>query len=1423
MEAGKWSICGASCHFWIVQTKVILDERDQELRENATSPSWFIYDTIVNDELGATDHGFPKYTYKVGPRWLGSSVSFEKHDTPPISILKTSCFCGKFSNKKQEWRECDRCGDRFHVNCSVKPHMKAMVSDLSVCVLCEPQIYGFYPFEGVIFTQHKNDHEDRTIEPYRIIDCKLSYSSSPSKFRWVSRANSEHIVAETQLSSSSDRFLILLRRLISDGNAICHSRIVIANDTSISIEVHVFLHAENFRNSYDPYTPCIRKNIRQWMKLVYSKPDDDPNDELACLYNYKVRPFSSLHEFYECIKADKYLKETSEPVGLLTTLLPFQRRALSWMMKREGENLIIDDLFQLIWTSISLDTGETIYYNRWNGVILSVPVDSSLTVNGGILAEEMGLGKTVELLSLILKHPRDSRDRVFLDNGLLPSRATLIISPSLIVTQWKDEILMHAPHLSVFLYEGVHKFGMPIEILADYDIVLTTYEILRQEVYFSKEDHAVSLRNAKKYQSPRSPLVQIQWWRVCIDEAQMVETPTSKVAEMTSRLNACYLWAVTGTPIGRNGFEDLFGLIVFLRMYPFNRRLWWRWLATYVYRMNPNLFYDFFRNFMWRNTKFHVEDEISIPPQEDEITRLNFSAIEEHFYDQLYQECRELYEHSQTDTKKQSLFESSLLRLRQSCCHPQITGYASKIGSASIQSMDDVFHMMLRQANSELGSLERMLVQFILRRGMMNELQKKFDDAIEIYSRVLEITRDHKQSLEYEETVTTLTADTSQDNDEKFLSEFKSTEIGLSVSEEEGDEEEDYSLENDRLGKTRKDSLRLWRELEHRTLFNLASVHLELENKSVSDTLFADAETVRKQLMATMEDSVTRFMKRLEDFQQNNSLFTDTSLYLPMPRFSGGLLSKDLFTKLRKLTESLNQEVDELKSCHQAIVTIGLQSTHTNYEEDALRQEEGNQYLDTYMLKLLPLRKERILGTRFSGTEMISRSTDNDFRWELSLKACLHEMKRLLDRPILPDPERLLLESSHRELHDIIESQTNHLKEMDRELIEIRRVYNAKILFYRLLQRLSDAVSIPQVADPKAEELLAARDEERLRMQVRKAESRKRYLEHLATTTSHGQQDHTCGVCRGTINVGLLTPCGHLFCEQCLLSWTSKHRRCPLCAAHIGGASDNELRRVIVREMESLADSLPHGYGNNGSSHSYRHINTQAIKLEGSFGTKIAAILRHIKYLNELEPDVKCLVFSQWELMLDILARAFDKNSISYVKLEGSIAKHQAVSKFHHDASVKVLLLNTNTQSSGLTLVRATHIFLVEPLLNRAVEMQAIHRVYRIGQTKTTYVHRYIIRDTIEEQLYRLSEERRSQTHLDYDIDQACLTKTTRHPPDRLELSDIPFLLRFDTTTISTTPPLSPSSHTSSFRDLIRIRCALAAESRYTTTSFSPI
>eukprot|EP00079_Xenopus_tropicalis_P035712 XP_017949483.1 PREDICTED: E3 ubiquitin-protein ligase SHPRH-like [Xenopus tropicalis] len=75
------------------------------------------------------------------------------------------------------------------------------------------------------------------------------------------------------------------------------------------------------------------------------------------------------------------------------------------------------------------------------------------------------------------------------------------------------------------------------------------------------------------------------------------------------------------------------------------------------------------------------------------------------------------------------------------------------------------------------------------------------------------------------------------------------------------------------------------------------------------------------------------------------------------------------------------------------------------------------------------------------------------------------------------------------------------------------------------------------------------------------------------------------------------------------------------------------------------------------------------------------------------------------------------------------------LSAFKYDPKINILLLPLHTGSNGLNIIEATHVLLVEPILNPAHELQAIGRVHRIGQTKSTIVHRFLIKATIEERM----------------------------------------------------------------------------------------
>lgn len=74
---------------------------------------------------------------------------------------------------------------------------------------------------------------------------------------------------------------------------------------------------------------------------------------------------------------------------------------------------------------------------------------------------------------------------------------------------------------------------------------------------------------------------------------------------------------------------------------------------------------------------------------------------------------------------------------------------------------------------------------------------------------------------------------------------------------------------------------------------------------------------------------------------------------------------------------------------------------------------------------------------------------------------------------------------------------------------------------------------------------------------------------------------------------------------------------------------------------------------------------------------------------------------------------------------------------------MECFFLHAKAHSSGLNLVNATHVFLCEPLINTAIELQVIARVHRIGQHSPTCVWMYLVEDTVEKSIYDISVTRR--------------------------------------------------------------------------------
>lgn len=124
--------------------------------------------------------------------------------------------------------------------------------------------------------------------------------------------------------------------------------------------------------------------------------------------------------------------------------------------------------------------------------------------------------------------------------------------------------------------------------------------------------------------------------------------------------------------------------------------------------------------------------------------------------------------------------------------------------------------------------------------------------------------------------------------------------------------------------------------------------------------------------------------------------------------------------------------------------------------------------------------------------------------------------------------------------------------------------------------------------------------------------------------------------------------------------------------------------------------------------------------------------------------DHHALIYSQFTSMLSLVRAELDKRKIPYAYLDGSTRdRQQAVEYFMKNDGVKLFLISLKAGSTGLNLVKADYVYILDPWWNPAVEAQAIDRTHRIGQDKNVFAYKMICRDTIEEKIILLQEKKK--------------------------------------------------------------------------------
>lgn len=131
---------------------------------------------------------------------------------------------------------------------------------------------------------------------------------------------------------------------------------------------------------------------------------------------------------------------------------------------------------------------------------------------------------------------------------------------------------------------------------------------------------------------------------------------------------------------------------------------------------------------------------------------------------------------------------------------------------------------------------------------------------------------------------------------------------------------------------------------------------------------------------------------------------------------------------------------------------------------------------------------------------------------------------------------------------------------------------------------------------------------------------------------------------------------------------------------------------------------------------------------------------------SAMEGEHKLLVFSQFTTMLELLEKELRERGIDYYKITGATPKERRVElvrAFNGDKT-PVFLISLKAGGTGLNLTGADVVIHYDPWWNVAAQNQATDRAHRIGQTKVVSVYKLIVKDSIEEKIVRMQEEKKN-------------------------------------------------------------------------------
>ncbi|XP_017783304.1 PREDICTED: E3 ubiquitin-protein ligase SHPRH [Nicrophorus vespilloides] len=1253
----------------------------------------------------------------------------------------------------------------------------------------------------------------------------------------------------------------------------------IQQERDIKIELYLKQLSTNFNGRFS-------NKIKDIFQILFNIHEVNQCDNAVTTENLRSF-YKKIHLKQKCSKIPQYEVQS---VHLKPVLRQYQEQAVMWMVHRE-KHVNNEETIHPSYLSILLKSGESIYYNKFNGyVLLEQPVCKPLS-NSGILADEMGLGKTVEVLACILAHPKEpysasksdvkiyrgkkrisrvekddevcekrqkledlymsgkSANRAALESWydlelksmtarkkekvevvtcvcggsgdkkgcvkcvdclkmqhkkcmgfnadvneiyrcpqcwkqqpLLNAKGTLIVCPRNLKDQWIKEIKKHVEScLTVFIYNGSSELPVYPTDLLNYDIVLTTYNVLQNDLKLSEVSESKPLRNAAKYAAPGSPIILLNWWRLCLDEAQIVESSTIMVSEMAQKISSAYRWAVTGTPISK-GISDLHGLISYLQLEPFCNFETWTNILYKPYKEGcDEPLIEFIAKVLWRTQKEDVLDQINIPEQKTITHMLEFSDVERYFYDREHEMSSAEFLKKLANYDLQLPLKSlqkhelkklvaPLLSLRQACAHHNAVKGRYLVTRKKVNSVEELLDALIAKNITESEENLRVIVSSLNGLAGLYLLLSNPPQALVEYRKVLQYSNEYEaDASDFQLTVDNLQlihtfhnlADTLKTHphleklpgDEllvskceklqwKYVNRFEKqtskicSDISNYINEIE-ELNEDVDLTATELWSTV-----LLNYLTENSLWNevLSKIVTYLDNNSYKSITVTDYSSVLDLISSWIDD-----VSYLHD-EVSVSLFKLFYIEEGSVAVNEALVQAAADCHLRPVKLKKGETKSKCPICNINVDLVKFERKLYDMAQKKSVPYTTEEEANTGSWK--PTAEEHIFRLLYNYAktnnldEEIIKDAKSMFKLLALFKKNFKEMRKFM----------LYFQSQVSALDEVAMcKQRLQIKLRDEESPKENRVISS--LSYEIKNRLEHVNQLDEF-ELDFQRVSLEGEYRQYTASLEKCLGTNKYLKTLHQRQSTGQNLDACPICKDQLETKWnILPCGHSYCLECMQVILgrniSKFIQCSVCRQKL---SINDINFVEINKNKTEDDDG---------------------KIKGNCSSKIEAVVRLIMKLKKEEPDVKVLVFSNWSVILGVLSDVLSLNKVSSVIL--STANHQkTIDKFKNpEKEVTALLLQISLGAKGLNLIEAKHVIFVDPVLDPANELQAIGRIHRIGQTKSTFVHHFLIKNTIEKKI----KESTSANAEDWDANKVTLLQLkqlfeTSSPTEAITISD---------------------------------------------------